>query len=121
MPDIPTIRNRRDFLAAARSGSKSVADGIVLQVRDRGDGGAPRFGVTATRKIGDSVARNRAKRRLRALARSVLPEHGRPGHDYVLIARHDTNERPWAEMRAACGRLLADGKAAPTKPKPASR
>jgi len=43
-------------------------------------------GFTATKKIGNAVTRNRAKRRLREVARALLPELGRPGHDYVLIA-----------------------------------
>ncbi len=46
-----------------------------------------RIGFTASRKIGNAVARNRAKRRLRAAARMRLPLSGRPGHDYVLVAR----------------------------------
>jgi ribonuclease P protein component len=51
------------------------------------------------------VVRNRAKRRLRAAARALLPEHGRPGCDYVFIARMGTAERPWP-------RLLDDVKSA---------
>ena len=108
MPDTLKIRNRRDFVAAARAGEKFVAEGFVMQVRDRGDSAAPRFGVTATKKVGNAVVRNRAKRRLRALARSVLANHGRPGHDYVLIARHDTSDRPWDSMQAECDRLLME-------------
>jgi ribonuclease P protein component len=49
--------------------------------------GEVRIGITASRKIGNAVARNRAKRRLRAAAREALPLSGRPGHDYVLVAR----------------------------------
>ena len=49
--------------------------------------GEIRIGITASRKIGNAVARNRAKRRLRAAAREALPLSGRPGHDYVLVAR----------------------------------
>ena len=108
MPETLKIRTRRDFVAAARAGEKFVAKGFVMQVRDRGDEDAPRFGVTATKKVGNAVIRNRAKRRLRALARSVLADHGRPGHDYVLIARHDTPDRPWESMRADCDRLLME-------------
>jgi ribonuclease P protein component len=46
-----------------------------------------RFGLTATRKLGNAVIRNRIRRRLRATARAVLGEGGKAGWDYVLIAR----------------------------------
>jgi ribonuclease P protein component len=49
-----------------------------------------RVGVTASRKVGGAVERNRAKRRLRAAARAVLPLSGVAGNDYVLVARRDT-------------------------------
>lgn len=67
-----------------------VTQGFILQARDRADGSdAVRVGVTASKKVGNAVTRNRAKRRLRALARSILATRGQPGHDYVLIARRD--------------------------------
>lgn len=56
------------------------------------------MGFTATRKIGGAVVRNRTKRRLREAARALLPEHGRPGVDYVLIARGGTTTRPWPRL-----------------------
>ena len=46
-----------------------------------------RVGFTCSKKVGNAVARNRAKRRLREVARLLLPEHGRPGWDYALIGR----------------------------------
>ena len=60
-----------------------------------------RVGFTCSKKVGNAVARNRAKRRLREVARALLPEHGKPGWDYVLIGRPDvTATRDFAEMRA---------------------
>jgi ribonuclease P protein component len=59
---------------------------------------AVRVGFTASRKVGNAVLRNRAKRRLRAAAAAVLPRDGRKGTDYVLIARAGTGERPYGEL-----------------------
>ena len=60
-----------------------------------------RMGFTATKKIGNAVTRNRAKRRLRALAAEITPDHARQGWDYVLIARlAETVARPYETMRA---------------------
>ena len=60
--------------------------------------GAARVGFTASRKVGGAVERNRAKRRLRALAREVLPLYGRDRHDYVLVARTATLSRPYSAL-----------------------
>ncbi|MCW2247307.1 hypothetical protein M2352_002898 [Azospirillum fermentarium] len=59
-----------------------------------------RLGLTASRKVGNAVVRNRARRRLREAARLILPFHARPGHDLVLIARQETAVRPWADLIA---------------------
>ncbi|QIE54104.1 ribonuclease P protein component [Pikeienuella piscinae] len=85
------IRKRRDFLAAARA-RRHTCPGFLLQGRKRGPGekadpDALRVGFTCSKKVGNAVARNRAKRRLRAIAAQVLPLRGRPGWDYVLIGR----------------------------------
>lgn len=68
-------------------------------MRVRGDEQALiRVGFTATKRIGGAVVRNRAKRRLREAARALVPELGRPGADYVLIARGGTATRPWDRL-----------------------
>ncbi len=89
---------RREFLHAAK-GAKTVRPGLVMQARP---GLAPddecRVGFTATKKVGNAVIRNRAKRRLRAAARLLLPLYGRPGVDYVFIARNTTGGREWAQL-----------------------
>ena len=62
---------------------------------------AIRIGYTCSKKVGNSVARNRAKRRLRAVAAQVLPSLGQAGWDYVLIGRKDgTAQRPFPELLA---------------------
>lgn len=69
-----------------------------------------RVGFTASRKVGSAVARNRARRRLRAVAAAIMPSAA-PGHDFVVIARADTLTRPFpgllADLEAALRRLGA--------------
>jgi len=55
-------------------------------------------GFTATKKIGNAVARNRAKRRLRAAAHKLLPNLGVAGVDYVFIARMQTGTVEWNRL-----------------------
>jgi len=94
---IEHIRRRPDFLAAQRG--RSVAKGaVVVQSLPRPGQAVARAGFTATRKIGGAVVRNRAKRRLRAAARLLLPQFGRTETDYVFIARGGTTARPWPRL-----------------------
>ncbi len=82
-----TLKNRPDFLRAA-SARRQATGGFLLQARARDDGVAlVRVGFTASKKIGNSVLRNRAKRRLREVVRAVLPALANPGWDYVLVAK----------------------------------
>lgn len=81
--------------------------GFVLLVRDRRDGDpAMRIGYTVTKKIGGAVVRNRMKRRLRALARAILPEAGVAGADHVLIGRAGGIERDFARLREELRKAL---------------
>lgn len=77
---------RADFLAAAK-GARASASPFLLQARNRRDESALRIGLTVTKKVGNSVERNRIRRRLRSATRAVLPQAGMAGFDYVLVAR----------------------------------
>lgn len=110
-PKIATLTERRDFLAAARA-RRAPAPAFLLQARKRcADEAAPpaqiRVGFTCSKKVGNAVARNRAKRRLRAIARDILPTHGKPGWDYVLIGRAvRTASRGYTELQADLVRAI---------------
>jgi ribonuclease P protein component len=82
--------------------------GFILLVRPRADGSpAMRIGYTVTKRIGGAVVRNRMKRRLRALARELLPAEGVAGADHVLIGRADGIERDFAALRRELSKALA--------------
>lgn len=103
-----TLRHRADFLRAARA-RKVATPSFVLQIRDRRDGDATiRVGFTCSRKVGNAVTRNRARRRLREIARLTLPTHGRPGHDYIFVGRAGaTVSHPFEQMLADLRRVLS--------------
>ena len=97
-------RKGRATLAAQARRRPASADG-------RPDDGPPRVGFTCTKKIGNSVIRNRSRRRLREAARRLVPLHGLPGVDYVFLARDATADAPWDtlldDMKDALLRLAA--------------
>jgi ribonuclease P protein component len=118
---IGRLKRRAEFLQVAAANRKWVAPGLILQVRrqptpDSNSDDAPRaarpeaarapvrVGFTASRKVGNAVQRNRARRRLRAVAQQVLEQHAEPGTDFVLIARPATIDR---DYQALVGDLVA--------------
>ena len=138
MPTVGRLKTRPEFLKVAAARSKWVAPGLILQARRReirdaatpetaerdrtGDRDKVRVGFTVSRKVGGAVERNRARRRLRAAANQVLPEHGLPGHDYVLIGRGGTLSRRYADLVADLRTALDKvGAAANRNPRPPRR
>ena len=86
-PAVTVLRHRADFLRAARALRRGT-EGMLVQARHRDDGDPTiRVGYTCSKKIGNAVARNRAKRRLRAVVAEALLPGAQPGWDYVLIGR----------------------------------
>lgn len=122
-PTLERLRKRAEFLFV-RQGARAGRGCVLIEARRKAEDGPIRAGFTASKKVGNAVARNRAKRRLREAARQLLPRHGLPGVDYVLVARQTTPDAPWDALLDDVGnaliRLRADlqkGRAAPEKRK----
>ena len=99
---IDRLTIRRQFLHVAQ-GHKAAGRFVLLQVRSSADvkaetKGLIRYGLTASKKVGNAVTRNRARRRLRAAMLQLLPLHGRPGFDYVAVARTATVTAEWPAL-----------------------
>ena len=109
-PQIVVLAVRADFLKAA-TGRRQSTPSFLLQARKRPEPEAAmgiRIGYTCSKKLGNAVMRNRAKRRLREIARNVLPGLGKLGWDYVLVGRPDvTINRPFELMLGDLHRALA--------------
>ena len=88
------ITKRSDYVKASR-GRYIKTSSLFLQKVKRDDKKIPRYGITASKKIGIAVERNRAKRRIRHAIKEVLPKYGKNGYDYVIVATIKTNKVSW--------------------------
>ena len=102
---VARIKTRRDFLAA-NSGIRVPMPPFILLVKPTALG-VPRAGFTVTKRIGNAVARNRAKRRLREVARLAMPGLAVPSADHIFIARPQEAELPFEELLAMTVKALA--------------
>ena len=114
------LKKRADFLRVAGQRKKWAAPGLILQVAPLPLGqpvqpapkaDAIRVGFTCSKKVGNSVARNRARRRLKAAVDEIFPTNARPGLDYVVIGRRETVDRDYSlllqDLRTALKRVGA--------------
>ena len=102
---LPRLKRRPEFLRVAASRRKWVAPGLILQVRRHNNPDPSlqetepfRIGFTVSRKVGNAVARNRARRRLKAAADNVMPRLAKDGFDFVVIGRKNTLKRRYQDL-----------------------
>jgi ribonuclease P protein component len=103
-----TFKRRADFLRMAARGRKIAKPGFVMQFCTTGGQLPVRAGYTATKKIGNAVVRNRARRRLKEAARLVLAGRDLPGVELVLICRQETARLPFEKLCGGVEAALAE-------------
>ena len=101
------LKRRAEFLRVG-DGKRWHGTAVTIQTEARDttsqDDGAPRFGFTLTKKVGNAVVRNRARRRLREAVRLAADLPARYGHDYVLVGRLAAVRLPFAALGAELAR-----------------
>ncbi len=85
---LETLAKRVDFIAASKA-EKFIGKSIIVQARPNSLE-TIRIGYTASKKVGNAVMRNRAKRRMRAAAAETVAQYGTSSTDYVLIGRAES-------------------------------
>lgn len=113
------LKRASDFQRVRREG-RSFAHPLVVLVVAPNTEGKCRVGVAAGRTVGNAVARNRAKRRLREVMRPLLPSLP-PGWDVLLIARRPIRQAPFADLKQAVRLLLRRAGLLPSRPAPSPR
>ncbi len=108
------IRKNFEYQYVSANAARVVTRGFVLLgCPKEGQAEMVRFGVIASRKLGGAVRRNKVKRRLRMICQQILPEHGTPGWDYVLIGRYAGHDMEFEKMLRDLKTALQNIKNAP--------
>ena len=98
------LRSRRDFAALQASPTSKAHPLLILRYR-RNDLEQTRYGLSTGRRIGGAVERNRVRRRLREVLRTLGPRTA-PGWDILVVARPASGAASFADLAAATERLL---------------
>ena len=106
------LLKRADFLRVAQCRKKWATPGLVLQAAPTSfpsPDDIVQVGFTTSKKVGNAVERNRARRRLRAAVAEVFPQSATSQSDYVVIGRRETLSRPYSlllqDLRTALKRV----------------
>ncbi len=110
---VPTFKSSSDFQRLSRHGRKWTGSAFVMLCATPAPDAPFRLGLTVSRKVGNAVVRNRAKRRLREMVRLFIKENQPKGFEIVLIARTAAATRDFARMRADLARALRETGAMP--------
>ena len=113
-PGACRVGARRDFRAAYEDGAKHHGRLVVVFARPRAEGGI-RIGLTATRKAGGAVARNRARRRVREIFRRWAATAPEVSVDLIVNISERATRAPFAALSSEVTALLTRAAAGEAK------
>ena len=103
-----TVKNRSTFIHIRNNGNFIKGKSINVQfLEDSSLNGAVAVGFTATKKMGNGVKRNKAKRLMRELARKVIIKYGKINSYYVLIAKNSIFNTPFSALEIELKKLIS--------------
>ena len=111
---LQTLKHRKDFVLSNKFAKKIFSKNFIIQKYTNSDNIDLnlKFGFTATKKIGNAVTRNRAKRRMRALVSRFIKEDINSFDNkssYVLVAKSSLNKalfiNLYSEMQQCLNKL----------------
>ncbi len=101
-----SIKLNHEFQRAYRKGKSHLSKEVVVYVFRNRRAQNCRYGITTSKKIGNAVVRNRARRVIRAAWRALEAEM-LPGYDFIFVARAKTAHIKSTEMLRVLRGLLA--------------
>jgi len=106
-----TLKHAWQFRSCYNSGRKLVTQHSVIFLYAPSEPDGVRVGVVASRRVGDAVRRNRAKRLLREAARRIVPRLRDSSLWVVLIAKASIVTKTSADVERDLERALVAGHA----------
>jgi len=105
---INTIKKRSIFIFVKEKGIFVRSNSFNVQMlKDTSLQDMIKVGYTATKRLGNAVKRNKAKRLMRELTRKVLPIYGKINFYYVLIAKISIFETPFLELEKELKKIIS--------------
>jgi ribonuclease P protein component len=102
------LTKRAEFVNAGKGRRVHAASFSLQAIRSPVDTAGPRFGFTVTKKLGNSVVRNRVRRRLKEALRNLPDLSARPGYDYVILARLPALDQGFPVLQEELARAFAE-------------
>lgn len=99
------IKKEREFQTVFQEGSSFANRKFVVYRLPPSEQVHFRVGISVGKKVGNAVMRNRVKRLIRAVLKDIKPQID-PHVDFIVIARPQTSELSYAEIRSNLTHVL---------------